>query len=653
MGVKIIYKDIKDYINKTGGILNTTNEEFVVKMMHSESKLDITCKCGGNMIKSFKNYKKFQNCSICMKKNKTKLKYSDVFDFVSESKGKLNTTSKEFEEKIMTVNSIFDIICRCGVNIMKTFANFKSYPRCKKCKSIRDYDEILTFIINSGGNLVTSKEAYKKSDLNTKLNITCSCGKKILKSFTQYKNNTKCRTCNDPSIYSYSKILTFITESGGILNTTNEEFINKKMNSISNLDITCNCGGNMIKSFRVYKNNTKCKFCNDQRKYCYKDILTFITESGCILNTTNEEFVVKIMHSESKLDITCKCGNNISKAFQDYKRSQGCHKCSGETRKTSYKEIKYFIDESGSKLLTTEEEYKKLNSHSTISIICLCGENILKSFTQYKIRPNCQKCGDEKRNVTNIEKYGYKNPFQNEKIKMKIKTTNIEKYGYENPMQNENIKLKTKETWKTNYGTDHPMQSNEIQNKSKLTNMMKYKVEYYFQTEEFKLKSKDTCLEKYGYENPLQNENIKLKSKATCLEKYGVEHPMQNPEVFDNLIKKLYTKKEYILPSGNVIYLQGYEPFYMDILLKSYDEKEILSDAVDMPEFFYYLNCSNKPHVYYPDFYIPKDNLIIEIKSTWTLSRDIIKNMQKFKTIKYSNFNFKLIIFNKKKNFLK
>jgi hypothetical protein len=622
--------------------------------MNTESKLIIACRCGdNNIIKSFKNYKKFQNCTVCMKKNKTKLRYSDVLKFVSESGGILNTTNEEFDDKKMTTNDIFDITCRCGNNVLKTFGDFKTYPKCKKCKSRPEYDEILTFIVNSGGKLDTSKEEFdnKKLDLNSKLDITCSCSKKISRSFCKYKINTKCQTCNDPRIYSYSEILSFIAENGGKLNTSIKEFNDKRMNSTSNLDITCKCGISFSKSFGVYKNSSNCQECS-ANKTPYQDILTFITKSGCELNTCNEEFTGKKMNTDTKLTITCICGEIMMKSFSDYKRSnQRCYLCVNESRKTSYQEISEYIDKSGGKMNTSEDSYKQLNSHSIISIICICGEIILRSFIQYKKSSICIKCIEIKRKATNIERYGRENCFQNEEIKDKIKATNIERYGCENPMQNEDVKAKTKETWKINYGKEHPMQSKEIQDKSKASNMGKYGVDYYVQSEEFKTKYKETCLEKYGVENYVQSEEYKIKSKTTCLEKYGVEHPMQNPGIFDNLIKKLYKRKEYIFPSGKVVSLQGYEPYYMDKMLELYDETEILTDAIDMPEFWYYMHNSSVPRIYYPDFYIPKDNLVVEIKSTWTFSIDISKNMQKFKTVKYSNFNFKVIIFDSKKNF--
>ena len=45
--------------------------------------------------------------------------------------------------------------------------------------------------------------------------------------------------------------------------------------------------------------------------------------------------------------------------------------------------------------------------------------------------------------------------------------------------------------------------------------------------------------------------------KEICLENYGVSHPLKNEEVFNNWIKKSYSKKEYTLPSGKIILVQG------------------------------------------------------------------------------------------------
>jgi len=59
-----------------------------------------------------------------------------------------------------------------------------------------------------------------------------------------------------------------------------------------------------------------------------------------------------------------------------------------------------------------------------------------------------------------------------------------------------------------------------------------------------------------------------------------------------------------------------------------------------MPEFWY----DNKKHRYYPDFYVPKDNLIIEVKSGYTLNKNRKRNDMKFESVKNAGYNFKLMI---------
>jgi hypothetical protein len=53
---------------------------------------------------------------------------------------------------------------------------------------------------------------------------------------------------------------------------------------------------------------------------------------------------------------------------------------------------------------------------------------------------------------------------------------------------------------------------------------------------------------------------------------------MKNEEVFNNWIKKSYSKKEYTLPSGKIILVQGDEAYTLDELFKQgYKEDDILT----------------------------------------------------------------------------
>ena len=85
--------------------------------------------------------------------------------------------------------------------------------------------------------------------------------------------------------------------------------------------------------------------------------------------------------------------------------------------------------------------------------------------------------------------------------------------------------------------------------------------------------------------------------------------------------KSLFTHKGYKLPSSRIIKLQGYEPQFLDYcILNSKILKEQDFDF-DTTYKFKYVSSDNKAHYYYPDFYIKKHNLIIEVKSSYILKK--------------------------------
>lgn len=63
--------------------------------------------------------------------------------------------------------------------------------------------------------------------------------------------------------------------------------------------------------------------------------------------------------------------------------------------------------------------------------------------------------------------------------------------------------------------------------------------------------------------------------------------------------------------------VQGYEPFALDELLKTYDEMELLTDDEDQPE-IWWTDSHGVRHRYYSDIYIPYAKKVIEVKSTYT-----------------------------------
>ena len=124
-------------------------------------------------------------------------------------------------------------------------------------------------------------------------------------------------------------------------------------------------------------------------------------------------------------------------------------------------------------------------------------------------------------------------------------------------------------------------------------------------------------------QNRTADENliIKNKQKNTLLTKYGVTNGYE--------LARKFIYHEYTLPSGKLIKLQGYEPFAISKLLETYDENDIIYDRKLVPVIKYLYEGKEK--TYYPDFFIPKDNLIIEVKSTWTYNIKKDQNLIKLK----------------------
>src|SRR3972149_284110 len=94
---------------------------------------------------------------------------------------------------------------------------------------------------------------------------------------------------------------------------------------------------------------------------------------------------------------------------------------------------------------------------------------------------------EKKRKQTNLQKYGVEYPSQNNNIKEKIETTNIVKYGVKSILSipeirnlgkgkahSEEANEKRKLTNLDKYDVTYPSQSKEIQEKIKKTNLQKY-----------------------------------------------------------------------------------------------------------------------------------------------------------------------------------
>jgi hypothetical protein len=137
------------------------------------------------------------------------------------------------------------------------------------------------------------------------------------------------------------------------------------------------------------------------------------------------------------------------------------------------------------------------------------------------------------------------------------------------------------------------------------------------------------------------------KFKNTCMERYGVENVMSVPEIFDKKLSSSFTKKIYVLEDGREVNLMGYEPRAINHLLKEGIEiEQIILGVTHVPSFSYEENGKN--HMYYPDFYIPHLNLIVEIKSDYTLVCHLSKNKRKLLAVAEKGYQIRLMVYNDK-----
>jgi hypothetical protein len=203
-------------------------------------------------------------------------------------------------------------------------------------------------------------------------------------------------------------------------------------------------------------------------------------------------------------------------------------------------------------------------------------------------------------------------------IKQNLEKSLLEKYGITNVFQRKDVKQKCKFTLIKRYGVDNISKLDSIKFKKAQTMMQKYKRPHNFD------------------QNYLQQ---------VLNEKYDVFYPAHIPSVAEICCNNRFKKKhEFTLPSGKVILLQGFEPKAFSLLLdEGFNEEEILFSKKDMPKIIY--EYDNKIKRYYPDFFIPKINTIIEVKSQYTFKIDQKISFLKETATKNLGFLFRWIIF--------
>jgi hypothetical protein len=235
----------------------------------------------------------------------------------------------------------------------------------------------------------------------------------------------------------------------------------------------------------------------------------------------------------------------------------------------------------------------------------------------------CKECGNE----TSFDKLGggylkfcsTKCLANSSETRQKYKDTCLQKYNVENTYQSPEKIKKIKQTWMKNYGVENPYQAQTVKDKIKQNNLDKYGVEYSWQREDVK--------------NNIKQANMKA---------YGVEYQQQRPDIHLKTQKHAFGARLY---KNTEIYYRGL--YELNFLEKYYN---IFPDIINGPSIKYIFE--GKTRMYFPDFYIPSLNLIVECKNSYLNERDKIRiNKKKIATLKngykyciiinrnYDNFN--------------
>lgn len=347
------------------------------------------------------------------------------------------------------------------------------------------------------------------------------------------------------------------------------------------------------------------------------------------------------INSRTYIYFKCKCGEQHEKMFEKAYKYIGffCKNCtlvksnSLKNKVTYNKELMDELLKRDKAELIGDYSSVKINRDLLIKFKCNCGGTHEKKFRYIKEQAGffCEPCtlkiATEKAKGTFMNNLGVSNPSLSEEVKAKKEATNIERRNVSNPFADPEVQEKIKKTNLEKRGVEYAAQDPKIIQQRSETNIKTYGFKCALQNEKIKEKTKETLLNIYFVDNISKNEDIKEKKIQTTLSNYGVEHPAQCPEIANKMTETSNRFKEVETPSGKIIKLEGYEGYAYNILIKTYKEEEIIYSRLDVPEIWWY-DEKGKRHRYFVDFYIPKDNLLIEIKSKRTFRIDVDRKLK-------------------------
>ena len=469
-------------------------------------------------------------------------------------------------------------------------------------EQIRKFEKVKATYEKHGCVLISTISDYKNQYSNLKYICVCDNGQ-ASGPYRNFKDNPLCRneSLNCFSLKEREKQEKTIKEYRELFANYGCELLEDvyKKSHLKYL-YKCSCGENDEKTIINFRRTPHCNNCTGTLKI--PDMEKRYLENECKLLDK-----ISSTYSSNEYKFICKCGKPDCKTYFNFNKSPRCGKCD-ELFYVKTIEQKY-IDR-GAVLLSTDkllQGTQKCDDPTPLNFKCYCGnDKCEKPLAPFLQTPYCDECSKRVKERQYREKSV---PFSEMK-------SFVELNGY-TVVSTENDYINSKGGMDTLCPRKHPC---HFVKKSFLRGC--------------------SCCHECGKENKITN----------LIEKYGVRNVMHIPEVVAKAMKNAFKKKVYVFPSGNEVLCQWYENYCIDELIGlGIKEEEIsmqLTDGRSAPIIKYDFN--GRDCRYYPDFYIPHLNLIIEVKSDFTFDVAIDKNFTKRIACIEQGYKFQFWIYNNK-----
>ena len=207
-----------------------------------------------------------------------------------------------------------------------------------------------------------------------------------------------------PKKLTYEYVKNYFTEQGCELLDT--EYINNS----TKMKYICKCKNEAYIVFGHFKQGKRCMKCSGKEKLTLEYVKTFFKQQDC-------ELLEKVYtNSNTKVKYLCKCGNDSSISFDNFRSGYRCMKCSGNERLT-YENVKNYFEEQNCELLETEY----INAKTKMKYRCKCNNIDYVNYDNFVNGCRCNICRWDRCKKTNLDRYGCEYPMQNAESFMNLK----------------------------------------------------------------------------------------------------------------------------------------------------------------------------------------------------------------------------------------